>query len=88
MCDVCGNREVAALGLGPDYISCEVRDAPPHEPGERQTWQYRWAPEPDHDETIRVWCEDQRDWLEFSKLDAVAGAKNRGVVRAFPAHGR
>jgi hypothetical protein len=86
VCDVCGIREVAALKLGPGYVACEVRDAQPHDPGERQVWQYRWAPEPAHDATIRVWCDDQdhRDWLKFQKVDAVAAAKTRGVVRAVP----
>jgi hypothetical protein len=90
VCDVCGNREVAALRLGPGYVACEIREAPPHDPGERVVWQYRWVPEPDRDETLRVWCDDEnhRDWLEFTKLDAVAAAKRGATCRAYPAQHR
>jgi len=64
-----------------------MRDAPPHDPGERQVWQRRWTPDSTQEELVRVWCDDEHhhDWLEFSKLTAVTAAKNRGVVRAFPA---
>jgi hypothetical protein len=89
VCDVCGTREVAALGVTPDYVRCEPRAVPPGPlpPGAVRGHQ-RWALDPSHDATIRVWCSRGRGghWLEFSKLQAAAAAATEdGVVRASPA---
>jgi hypothetical protein len=86
--DTCGNREVAALVVTPDYVRCEYRDVPPGTlPAGAVRGHHRWALEPTVDATIRVWCDhhSHRGWLEFSKVDAVAAAKNGGTCRAYPA---
>jgi hypothetical protein len=88
VCDVCGNREVAALGVTPDYVRCEPRDVPPGTlPQGAVRGHHRWALNPAMDDTIRVWCDDEEhhDWLEFSKFTAVAAAKKGGTCRAYPA---